>query len=134
MASSVFPWLTRNPDLSLHFLRGDKEGVKGLPRSFQSLAKTGMMVSLQGIFLFCHSRENGNPERNKLDSCSRIPSKKPTGRNDKRYSSVFPWLTRNPYLCLSCMRGTKGVYISSFHLYLSLTFHKKGVFCKRVTE
>ncbi len=56
---------------------------KGLPRSFQSLAMAGMPVSLRGIFLFCHSRENGNPERSKLDSCSRIPSKKPTGRNDK---------------------------------------------------
>ena len=48
MASSVILCLTRNPDLYLPCLRGDKEGVKGLPRSFQSLAMAGMPVSLRG--------------------------------------------------------------------------------------
>ncbi len=31
-----------------------------------------------------HSRENGNPGGSKLDSCSSIPSKNLTGRNDKK--------------------------------------------------
>ena len=34
--------------------------------------------------LYRHSRENGNPERIQLDSCSSIPSKNLTGRNDKK--------------------------------------------------
>ena len=54
--------------------------------------------------------------------------------HDKKMSLRGAERRSNFFFHFPLIRGTKGVYISSFPLYMSLTFYKKGVFCKRVTE
>ena len=56
-----------------------------------------------------HSRENGNPGGSKLDSCSSVPSKKSTGRNDR--TTGFTPLEKNSGSCgtqLSIEQDEKG--------------------------